>query len=126
LLAQTAAAVDPEGDGVPNALEYAFDLSPLYPNAVGLPIGFITTGPVAGAQYHALKFRRRAGTSDLTYYVQVSTNLVYWMGSPANPQTTEIQVTSLGDGMEEVTVRTLSPVSSLSSHFMRLSVALGP
>jgi hypothetical protein len=58
--------------------------------------------------------------------VQVSTNLTTWIGSPTDPQTTEIQARPLGDGMEEVTVRTRYPVSEFPSHFMRLHVVVAP
>jgi sugar lactone lactonase YvrE len=124
--AQTDANADPDRDGIPNAVEYAFDLSPLQTDSTGLPAGFLTVGPVTNAKYHALKFRRRAGTIDLAYYVQVSTNLTTWIGSPTDPQTTEIQARPLGDGMEEVTVRTRYPVSEFPSHFMRLHVVVAP
>jgi hypothetical protein len=124
--AQTDPSEDPDGDGLPNAVEYALDLSPLHAEASGLPVGFLTTGPVAGAVYHAVKYRRRAGTSDLTCYVQTSTNLLVWSGSPSSPETTEIQVTPLGAGMEEATARTVNPVSGLSSHFLRVIVTVTP
>ena len=123
---QTDPAADPDGDGIPNALEYAFDLQPLHVNVTGLPEGFVTVGPVTHADYHALKFRRRANTTDLTYYVQVSTNLIVWNGSPNEPQTIETEVRALGEGMEEVTVRTPYTVSGYARHFMRLAVAFAP
>jgi hypothetical protein len=123
---QTNHDADPESDGIRNVLEYAFNLPPLHHTTAGIPAGSLITGPVAGAQYHALTFRRRIGTSDLTYYVQVSTNLTTWLGTPADPRTTEIETTSLGDDMEEVTVRTLYPLSGIQSHFMRLNVDFTP
>jgi len=126
LQTQTDPAADPDGDGIPNALEYAFDLSPLHIDTAHLPEGFVTVGPVTTADYHAMRFRRRAGSTDLTYYVQVSTNLLSWSGSPNDSPTTEIEVRALADGMEEVTVRTSYVVSAYTSHFMRLSVAFGP
>jgi len=125
-LAQTHPAADPDADGFPNALEFAFDLSPLRPDAAGAPVGFLTDGPVATGKYHALKFRRRAGASDLTYTVQVSTNLTTWAGSATDPRTAEVSVSVLGDGMAEVIVRTLEPVSANAAHFMRLTVTLVP
>jgi hypothetical protein len=123
---QTSPSADPDNDDIPNALEYAFDLSPLHADTAGLPGGFLTTGPVSNADYHALRFRRRANTSDLTYTVQVSTNLTSWSGSPTDPQTIEIDVRPLGDGMEEATVRSLYPISDYPTHFMRLNVLLRP
>lgn len=115
-------AADPDHDGIPNSHEYAFDFSPTHPNASWRQEGFVTNGPVIGADYHALKFRRRTETSDLTYYVEVSTNLMRWSGMPREPKTVEVKVQPLGDGMEDVTVRTTYPVSGYPAHFMRLGV----
>ena len=118
---QTSPDADPDGDGIPNAVEYAFDLSPMHADRSGLPTGLVTVGPVQG-NYHAVNYRRRIETSDLHYDVQVSTNLTEWAGSA----TVEIQVTSLGDGMESATARTLYTVSSLTNHFMQVRTTLGP
>lgn len=123
--AQSSPDADPDGDGLPNALEYAFNTSPLHPDALGL-FGLLSAGPEPNATYPALKFKRRSDTSDLSYVVQVSTNLASWSGSRADPQTTEIHAMPLGDGMEEVTVRTLSPLSDNSAYYLRLTVILGP
>jgi len=119
---QTAPDADPDGDGVPNAVEYAFDLSPMHPDRSNLPDGFVTGGPVPGADYHAIHHRRRSGTSDARYEVQVSTNLIQWVDGA----TMEIQVTPLGDGMESASVRTLYGVSGYTNHFMRVRVTLEP
>jgi hypothetical protein len=124
--AQTSPDADPDGDGIPNAMEYALDLSPLRADNAGLPQGLLTVGPVLSADYHGIKFRRRAGTSDLTYFVQTSTNLTNWVGSIAAPQTVEIQASPLTDGMEEVTARTTYTITGYSNHFIRLRVALAP
>jgi len=78
---QTDPNADPDSDRIPNGLEYALNLSPLHTDAAGLPEGFLTAEPATNAKYHALKFRRRALTSDLTYYVQVSANLTTWVHS---------------------------------------------
>jgi len=119
--AQTAPNADPDGDGIPNAVEYAFDLSPMHADRSQLPTGFVAAGPTQG-DYHAVNYRRRIGTSDLHYDVQVSTNLAQWVGGA----TVEIQVTPLGDGMESASARTLYTVSGYTNHFMRARVTLGP
>jgi hypothetical protein len=119
---QTAPDADPDGDGLPNAVEYAFDLSPLHTDRSNLPAGFVAVGPTQG-DYHAVNYRRRTGTSDLLYDMQVSTNLAHWA---AGGMTVEIQVIPVGDGMESASARTLYTVSGLSAHFMRVRVMLAP
>lgn len=120
--AQTAPDADPDGDGIPNAVEYALDLSPLHADRSELPRSLVAPGPTQG-DYHAVNYRRRTGAGDLRYEVQVSTNLTDWA---ANGMTVEIQVTPLGDGMESASTRTLYTVSGLTNHFMRVRVTLGP
>jgi hypothetical protein len=117
-------SADPDNDGIPNSLEYAFDLAPLHADLSGKPEGFVIGGPVLTAVYHGVKFRRRAGTTDLTFFIQVSTNLTAWTGSPGEPQTIEVQAQSLSDGTEEVTARTTYAVNEYPAHFMRLRVQL--
>ena len=119
--AQIAPEADPDGDGVPNAVEYAFDLAPMHADRSELPTGFMTVGPTQG-EYHAVNYRRRLATSDLGYDVQVSTNLAQWAGDA----TVEVQVTPRGDGMESVSARTLYTVSGLTNHFLRVHATLGP
>jgi hypothetical protein len=120
--AQTTPDADPDGDEIPNAVEYAFDLSPLHADRSELPAGFVAVGPTQG-DYHGVNYRRRTGTSDLRYDVQVSTNLTAWA---SNGATVEIQFMPLGDGMESASARTLYTVSGLTNHFLRVRVLLGP
>jgi sugar lactone lactonase YvrE len=119
--AQTAPDADPDGDGIPNAVEYALDLSPMHAARLELPTGLVAVGPSQG-NHHSVNYRRRIGTGDLHYEVQVSTNLAQWAGDG----TVEIQVTPFGDGIESATARTLYTVSGLTNHFMRVRVTLGP
>lgn len=122
LPAQTNPGADPDGDGIPNAVEYALDLSPLHADRSALPAGFVTAGPIPNADYHAVSYRRRTGTTDLQFDVQVSTNLTRWASTMTNAVTAEIQVTALGDGVESATARTVYAVGGLDAHFIRVRV----
>jgi len=117
---------DPDSDGIPNAVEYALDLSPMHANRAELPMSFIAAGPVSNADYHAVNYRRRTSTSDLNYDVQVSTNLTDWASSVTNSVMVEIQVTPLGDGMESASARTLYTVSGSTNYFIRVRVTKNP
>jgi sugar lactone lactonase YvrE len=119
---QTAPDADPDGDAIPNAAEYAFDLAPMHSDRSNLPNGLVVVGPISGADYHAIHHRRRTDNGDLRYDVQVSTNLIHW----EEGGTVEIQVTPLGDGMESAAARTLYTVSGHTNHFMRVRVTLEP
>jgi hypothetical protein len=121
----TAPGADPDGDGIPNAVEYALDLPPLYADRSELPAGFIAVGPTQ-ADYHAITYRRRLGASDLTYAVEVSTNLTQWTGNNPVPTTVELLPVPLGDGMEAATARTLYTITGRPAHFLRLVVTLAP
>lgn len=123
--ADTAPDADPDGDGIPNAVEYAFDLAPMHADRTQLPAGSLAAGPTQ-ADYHALNYRRRVGSADLRYDVQVSTNLTQWTGNTPAVTTVEIEVTPLGDGMESAAARTIYSVSGRDAHFLRVRVSLGP
>ena len=120
----TAPEADAEADGLKNLLEYLFDLAPLHTDAAAHPRALLVSGPLSGASYLAMKFRRRTGTTDLVCYVQVSNDLTRWEGSATNPRTVEVEVTPLDDGMEEVLARTVDPVPPDSNQFMRVVAEL--
>lgn len=124
--ALTDPGADPDGDGYPNAVEYALDSSPLQPGAMAWLRGLVVSDPMTHDVYHALKFRRRTTMPDLVCFVQVSTNLTSWSGSPANPQTIESQIVPLANGLEEVTLRTLQPAPPFSPQFLRLCMVYDP
>ena len=125
-LAQSNPDADPDGDGIPNAVEYASDLSPLRPDRSELPTSFVAVGPLSNGDYHAINYRRRVATSDLHYELQVSTNLSHWVSNATNAVTIEIAATPIGHGMESVSARTLYTVSGFSNHYLRVRVTLGP
>lgn len=116
--AQTDADADPDGDGIPNAVEYAYDLSPMHPDNLKLPMAFVL---VAGISHQFVVYSRRNGVADLQYKVQVSTNLPQW----ADGATGEYLVIPLGDGMESVFAYSIHSVITRSNHFMRVRVTLG-
>ena len=123
---QTNPDADPDRDGLPNAIEYACGLSPLHADQTGLPEAFLWRDSTSDTVYPALKFRRQAAAVDLTYYIQTSSDLRNWVGSPVNSQTTQIEVAPLGDGIEQATVRSLQILSGNTSQFLKLQVVLGP
>jgi hypothetical protein len=123
---QTTPEANPEADPFNNALEYLFNLAPLHPDGSGTLQTLLVVDSPTGLIHPAIRYPRRAGTSDLTSWVEVSPNLIEWEGSLSAPATMELQVRPLGDGMEEVTARALEPLSELPVVFMRVVVELLP
>ena len=76
-----------------------------------------------GVDYPAIRFRRRAGTSDLTVRVQVSTDLATWNDNTLGAFTTETAALAQEDGMELATVRSNAPLTASPQHLrVKLSV----
>ena len=68
--------VDPDGDGVLNLFEYAFLMDPQVAARAGLPLALlVTNGP---ARHLAIQFPRRTLPSELTYTIEVSSDLQQW------------------------------------------------
>jgi hypothetical protein len=104
-------AADPDRDGLNNLIEYALARNPRQADA---PTA--TTAGLSGS-YLTLTYDRRLDTSDLTYTVQASDDLVAW----TTPSTLEqISATPLSSTLERVTVRNTSATGPRL--FLRLQV----
>ena len=115
----TTATADPDFDGLKNVAEYALGSVPLAPN--GAPTEWLRVMD-GGADYPAIRFRRRAGTSDLTLLVQVSHDLALWQDNTTGAFTTEVSAVAQEDGMELVTVRSNTALGPLPQH-LRVKVS---
>ncbi|HTY87730.1 MAG TPA: DUF5060 domain-containing protein [Candidatus Acidoferrum sp.] len=110
-----ADTADPDGDGIINLLEYAFNTDPNVPSPN--PISFAQTG-----NHLTVTFKRaHPAPSDLSYVAEVSTNLAVgvWNSGPAYTSQT---VTDNGDGTETVVVTDLAPINSTALHFLRIRI----
>lgn len=66
-------ADDPDGDGLPNLLEYAFNFSPTIPQSGGTqPVVSLANGKIS------ITFVRDVGKSDIVYLVEGSESLANW------------------------------------------------
>jgi unsaturated rhamnogalacturonyl hydrolase len=110
-------AADPDHDGVSNLEEYALGLDPRQPDAtLAQPMVDTSSG------YLTLTFIRRHDVGDLSYIVEVSDDLVTW--SSGSGCTREVSVTALDAQRDWVTVQDLTPISAVTSRFMRLRLHL--
>ena len=104
---------DPAQDGVSNLLKYAFNLNPLVPARSGLPVVGTTTS--GGSQYLTITYTTQPQAGDLTYSVQVSTDMVAW--TALTPAASAITT--------PVTVQDTTPLSAGVRRFLRV-VVTGP
>ena len=110
---------DPDGDGIPNLVEYALNLNPEQANVVGLPIIGQTT--ISGQQYLTLTYTQVIAATDITYVPQVSGDLITWTSGPS--YTAIVSTTNNADGVTQTVVtRDLTPMSGASARFIRLEV----
>jgi hypothetical protein len=124
-LTNTASAetADPDADGIPNILEYAFDTDPNGVDRDGLPSAMLVR--TNGNDYVAVQFHRRLPPSELAYAVQASTNMVSWnAGSSWSDDTVVLQNehTTAIDASTNVIVRANKAVEDAPRSFLRVLV----
>jgi endonuclease I len=107
----SGAAADPDGDGVPNLLEYVFNRDPRH-GETG-PASTSSYLRVGGTDYIYLSFPRNRNATDVTLSCESSINLKTWSPAAAEP----VSATVTNFETEQVTLRV--PVSS-TPFFVRL------
>ncbi len=107
-------SADPDGDGLPNQLEYAFGESPTQATVNAAPVLSIQSGALA------LTYTRRNDVTDLTYTVEVSSDLNTWV--TGETYTHEIAVTPLDGLRDRVTVADKTSLAPGVRRFMRVRV----
>jgi hypothetical protein len=122
----SASIADPDGDGMGNLLEYAFDRSPSTPDTASATQ--VAIANVSGTPRMEITFVRPPNRPDLIYTVEVSSNLMTWTGghsygtnvsNGSGLPTQEIERTSLGAAGERIRVR---DISGVGQRFIRVKV----
>jgi len=108
---------DGDGDGIINQLEYALAGNPAQNNRSILPVMQVQAVVVNSVtnNYLTLRFTRQIGAEDMTYHVDLSSDLVNWS------ETAVLMTSTLnGDGTATQTWRSPQPVGAIPSTFLRL------
>jgi len=115
------AKADPDGDGIPNLMEYALGTDPHNSADAqeGLMISMITN---AANQFLTLKYKRLISSPGLLLYYlpEVSGDRSTWFSDPSH--ISEISVVPLDAQFNLVTVQDLAPIAGGAPRFIRLRV----
>ena len=107
---------DPDGDGIPNLIEYASGTNPRVPNEAPKLVASLSAS--GGGPSLVVSFRRLLLAYELDYNLEASPDLQSW-----SPVTGEVDEASLNaDGTVTTSVHAGSPADS-SSRFFRLRVS---
>lgn len=106
---------DPDGDGLPNVVEYVLGTDPTQSNE--RPKAQKTN--VTGIDYPAVKIKRLKAASGFDIVVEASMSLDF----STLVDTTLVGITDLGNGLEEINVRINNPLINTSQVYFRIKVA---
>lgn len=111
-------AVDTDGDGRTNLVEYSLGSIPTDPNSVPRVEAAIET--VNNANFLTLTFSRQLGADQAVVVAEVSSSLDSWNSSAA--AVTLVSVQPIGDGKATLIYRSQSPMIIGEKQFLRLRV----
>ena len=109
---------DPDGDGLPNLVEYALDRNPLIPDSAAASVASIETN--GEDDFLTLAYSRTAAAIDVEFGAEVSSNLTMWF-SGTNMVTGPTPVSTNANMVAEK-FRANTPVASAPIQFMQFKV----
>ncbi len=122
-----AIGTDDDNDSMDTLFEYAFGGDPKVPDAALIsPIGRIQES--GGSRYLTLTFQRRIPPAPMTYLLQEGSDLKDWDSIDPNLRLIAAPV-DLGDGLQQVTVRSSQPIDEVGSPtngFLRIEATPAP
>lgn len=113
-------SASPAGDGIPNLIKYALNLNPYANGTSGLPVSAIAT--TGSGNYLTLSYTQVIAATDITYTVQVSTDMQNWYSGSG--YTTQVSAVNNPGGITQtVTVQAVTPITlTAPRQFIRLKV----
>ena len=117
----------PAGDGISNLLKYALGLDPNAAYSISTVLPYSQLSSVSGTNYLTLTFTRNPNAADLTYTVEVTSDLTQsW--TAINPFITTNQLIQGGvfnpaTGLQTFIILDNQPSSSGTRRFMRLRIS---
>ncbi len=114
---------DPDGDLLPNLLEYAFLADPHIPSPEALPAATILTAEAS--PYLGIRFPRRPAPAELLYLVQMSADLNAWTDGSSYSDRTNVPATAVTldtGSVDPAIIRMTAPLSDRPSAFLRVLV----
>ncbi len=112
---------DPDGDSLPNILEFVLNSNPQSPTVEGLKLPQQEIVEMGGQRYLQLVFDQLEALGSVTVETEVSDDLVFWHSGPA--YTLQSAPSSNGDGTVRMQVIDRTPLGGAGCRFMRLRVA---
>ncbi|AWI08932.1 autotransporter-associated beta strand repeat-containing protein [Ereboglobus luteus] len=112
-VADRAPTADPDGDGIPNLLEFILMLDPTKVDCHGI---VATTVIVGQSKYPAVGYVRRRALGDVRSAVRIYSNLK--QAADLNP--VEVSVTARDALSDYVIIRSASPLTQRASQFFRI------
>lgn len=104
----------PTSDTTSNLLKYAYGLTPFDDASSVAPHVGVSGNSVT------LQYRRVSAATDLSYDVEISSDLKTWVSAAGTIE--EVERINFGEGVDLVTVRVREPVDGVGPRFMRLRV----
>jgi hypothetical protein len=112
---------DPNHNGVPNLLEYAFGTNPLATTGANPSPQLSIAQDSTGGQYLAITYTQ-VGDPNFTYTPQVTSDLTQKTDQWHSGASYTTVVSQSGSGTTQITVRDNTPLSSVSKRYLRLQV----
>lgn len=107
---------DLDGGGIPNVVEFAFNLNPRVALHINLPSAFVQN--ISGHDYLEIQYTQRNAPAGVQYLLQTSPDLLSWNTTSF----IQVNATDNGDGTSLITLRLQTPITDAPGQFVRIAI----